>query len=282
MSRGQLRVPRPLTRGDRVALVAPARFASEELLRQGMTLLESWGLQGVVHPNTRLRHHQFGGSDDERALALNAAFNDSEIRAIWALRGGYGCTRLLPLLNAEAFQDDPKWVVGFSDITALHGWASNLGIASLHAPVVSTLTATDGGDVEDLRQVMMGEALPEVQQGRRVVGGNLSVLFAMLGTPSFPALQGHWLLLEDVDEYLYHLDRMLVAMGQAGVWNQVEGVMVGTFTDMRDNTVAFGQNHDNPFGRSVREILESHVGHLPVEWDIPVGHGQRNAPVMLG
>lgn len=282
MSLGQLQVPRPLTQGDRVALVAPARFASEELLRQGVTLLESWGLQGVVHPNTRLRHHQFGGTDDERAEALNAAINDSEIRAIWALRGGYGCTRLLPLLNAEAFQDDPKWLVGFSDITALHGWATNLGVASLHAPVISTSTSTDSTDLANMRQVMMGEALPDVQKGRRIVGGNLSVLFAMLGTPSFPALKGRWLLLEDVDEYLYHLDRMLVAMGQAGVWNQVEGVMVGTFTDMRDNTVAFGQLDDNPFGRSVREILASHLGHLPVEWDVPVGHGRRNAPVILG
>ncbi|MDA0729762.1 MAG: LD-carboxypeptidase [Bacteroidetes bacterium] len=282
MSLGQLQVPRPLTQGDRVALVAPARFASEELVKQGMALLESWGLQGVVHPNTRLRHHQFGGTDDERATALTAAFRDPEIRAIWALRGGYGCTRLLPLLQSEAFQHDPKWVVGFSDITALHGWATNLGVASLHAPVISTSTSTDSTDLANMRRVILGEALPDVQKGRRIVGGNLSVLFAMLGTPSFPALKGRWLLLEDVDEYLYHLDRMLVAMGQAGVWNQVEGVMVGTFTDMRDNTVAFGQLHDNPFGRSVREILESHLGHLPVEWDVPVGHGRRNAPVILG
>jgi muramoyltetrapeptide carboxypeptidase len=119
---------------------------------------------------------------------------------------------------------------------------------------------------------------------RRVVGGNLSVLYAMLGTPFFPPVAGRWLLLEDLDEYLYHLDRMLVALAQGGVFDAVEGVMVGSFTDLKDNTKAFGQAVDNPFGRTVREMIEEHVvaRGCRVEWDVPSGHGPRNAPLVLG
>ena len=108
-----LLTPPALSRGSRVALVAPARFASKDLLDKGMSLLEDWGLTPVVHPFTSMRHHQWGGTDEQRAEALNAAFRDPSIRAVWALRGGYGCTRLLPALEASAFQSDPTWLVGF-------------------------------------------------------------------------------------------------------------------------------------------------------------------------
>jgi muramoyltetrapeptide carboxypeptidase len=119
-----------------------------------------------------------------------------------------------------------------------------------------------------------------------VVGGNLSVLYSLLGTPYFPDVRGCVLLLEDLDEYLYHLDRMLLAFRLAGIWEQVAGVAVGSFTDIRDNTRAFGQSVDNPFGRSVQEIFEDQIRpqhpDLPIVWDLPVGHGPVNRPVVLG
>lgn len=267
-----------------MALVAPARFAASELLDSASSTLADWGYEPVIADETRARAGQFGGTDAQRASALNAAFNDPEIGAVWALRGGYGCTRILPLLDGEAFQTHPTWITGFSDITALHGWASGLGVASLHAPVASTLASTDAADVAAYREVWRTGQPSPTQGARRVVGGNLSVLYALLGTPYMPPLKGRWLLLEDLDEYLYHLDRMFVALAQAGVFEAVEGVMVGTFTDLRDNTKAFGQAVDNPFGRTARDIIEEHVigrGCL-VEWDVPVGHGTRNAPVVLG
>lgn len=280
----ELRLPPPLTQGSRVALVAPARFATSELLDSASSTLADWGYEPVIADETRARAGQFGGTDAQRASALNAAFNDPEIGAVWALRGGYGCTRILPLLDGEAFQTHPTWITGFSDITALHGWAAGLGVASLHAPVASTLAATDAADVEAYREVWRTGQPSPTQGARRVVGGNLSVLYALLGTPCMPPLKGRWLLLEDLDEYLYHLDRMFVALAQAGVFDAVEGVMLGTFTDLRDNTKAFGQAVDNPFGRTARDIIEEHVigRGCPVEWDVPVGHGTRNAPVVLG
>lgn len=279
-----LRLPPPLTPGSRVALVAPARFASPELLESAATTISDWGYEPVIADETRSRHGQFGGTDAQRASALNSSFRDPSIGAVWALRGGYGCTRLLPLLDGQALQAHPTWITGFSDITALHGWASGLGVASLHAPVASTLASTDASDVEALREVWRTGNPSSTQGLRRVVGGNLSVLYALLGTPHMPPLNGRWLLLEDLDEYLYHLDRMFVAMAQAGVFEAVEGVMVGTFTDLKDNTKAFGQAVDNPFGRTVRDIIEEHVlgCGCVVEWDVPVGHGVRNAPLVLG
>ena len=280
----KLRLPPPLTPGSRVALVAPARFASPELLESAATTISDWGYEPVIADETRARHGQFGGTDAQRASALNASFHDPSIGAVWVLRGGYGCTRLLPLLDGQALQAHPTWITGFSDITALHGWASGLGVASLHAPVASTLASTDASDVEALREVWRTGNPSSTQGLRRVVGGNLSVLYALLGTPHMPPLNGRWLLLEDLDEYLYHLDRMFVAMAQAGVFEAVEGVMVGTFTDLKDNTKAFGQAVDNPFGRTARDIIEEHVlgCGCVVEWDVPVGHGARNAPLVLG
>lgn len=280
MTPTDLLVPPPLQRGDKVALVAPARWASDEVIAAGVAQCEAWGFEAVVHPSTRNRYGQFGGTDDQRSEALNQALRDPEVRAVWALRGGYGCTRLLPRLDVEALRNDPTWVVGFSDVTALHGWATGAGVASLHGPVVSTLSSTNAGDIAALHKAL---TTPHAVR-RRVVGGNLSVLYAMLGTPYFPPVAGRWLLLEDLDEYLYHVDRMLVALGQAGVFDAAEGVLVGSFTEMRDNTRAFGQATDNPFGRTVREMVDEHVvaRGCRVEWDVPSGHGQRNAPVVLG
>lgn len=279
-----LHVPPPLESGARVALVAPARFATPELIDSTSELLASWGYEATVPRETRSRDRQFGGTDAERAGAFNAALRDPSVAAVWALRGGYGCTRILPLLDGAALQASPTWITGFSDATALHGWASGLGVASVHAPVASTVPATEAQDVAALREVWRTGLPTSFQGARRVVGGNLSVLHALLGTPYMPPLEGRWLLLEDLDEYLYHLDRMFVALAQAGVFDAVEGVMVGSFTDLKDNTKAFGQAVDNPFGRTVNEMIEEHVvaRGCRVEWDIPSGHGRRNTPLILG
>ena len=152
-----LRMPPPLEPGARVALVAPARFASPALIESTSELLASWGYEAAVLEETRSRDRQFGGTDAERAAAFNAALRDPEVGAVWALRGGYGCTRILPLLDGDSLQAQPTWITGFSDITALHGWASGLGVASLHAPVASTVPATEAQDVAALREVWPAE-----------------------------------------------------------------------------------------------------------------------------
>ena len=273
-------MPRALQRGDAVALVAPARYAGPEGIEAAAAQVSAAGFRPVIPPGLDARENQLGGSDLHRAELLNGCFRDPAVRAVWALRGGYGSARLLPLLDTSAFRTDPTWIVGFSDITALHAWADRLGIASLHAPVASTSSAQAG--TSSLWHTLLHPSPPS-PPSPPVVGGNLSVLYSLLGTPYFPDVRGCILLLEDLDEYLYHIDRMLVAFQQAGVWNQIAGLAMGDFTDLRDNTRAFGQAVDNPFGRSVQEMIRDVVpAQLPILWDVPVGHGPINRPVVLG
>ena len=276
-------IPKALQPGDSVLLAAPARFVTAEQVASAEAHVRAAGYTPVVYDGLLERAGQFGGSDAHRSNYLNAGFADEHVRAIWAMRGGYGCGRLLPLLDANAFAADPTWLVGFSDMTALHGWAQVQGIASLHAPVASTY----GQCSESTRQGMW-QAL-EQQEDRReanapaVVGGNLSVLYSLLGTPYFPPVEDAWLLLEDLDEYLYHVDRMLLAFRLAGVFDRVRGVLLGSFTDLHDNTIADGQAVDNPFGQDVRQMLAEHVPvATPVVCGIPVGHLAENESVILG
>jgi muramoyltetrapeptide carboxypeptidase len=271
--------PKPLQPGDKIQLVAPARFATSTAIEEAAQDVTAAGFTPVLTEGLPARDGQFGGSDAHRAAELNAAFRDPSIRAVWAMRGGYGCARLLPLLDAEAFRADPTWIIGFSDITALHGWADRQGVAALHAPVATTYARTE--NKEAMWAKLMAPAAATDQPA--VVGGNLSVLYSLLGTPYFPEVTGRWLLLEDLDEYLYHIDRMLCALRLAGVFERAHGLLMGSFSDLHDNTIASGQTADNPFSRSVPEMVAEHVpAGLPVVWDVPVGHGDRNDAVVLG
>ncbi|MGB1123079.1 MAG: S66 peptidase family protein [Flavobacteriales bacterium] len=276
-------LPKALQPGDGVLLAAPARFVTAEQVAAAEAHVRAAGYTPMVYDGLLERAGQFGGSDAHRSSYLNAGFADEQVRAIWAMRGGYGCGRLLPLLDANAFAADPTWLVGFSDITALHGWAQVHGIASLHAPVASTYVLAS----ESIRQGMW-QALEQKEDRREpddpaVVGGNLSVLYSLLGTPYFPPNEGAWLLLEDLDEYLYHVDRMLLAFRLAGVFDRIRGVLVGGFTDLHDNTIADGQAVDNPFGQDVRQMLAEHVpAATPVVYGISVGHLAENESVILG
>ncbi len=276
-------IPKALQPGDGVLLAAPARFVTAEQVAAAEAHVRSAGYTPIVYDGLLERSGQFGGSDAHRSNYLNAGFADEQVRAIWAMRGGYGCGRLLPLLDANAFAADPTWLVGFSDITALHGWAQAEGIASLHAPVASTYGQASAPIQQCMwRELEQREAGPKTNHAA-VVGGNLSVLYSLLGTPYFPPIEGAWLLLEDLDEYLYHVDRMLLAFRLAGVFDCVRGVLVGGFNDLHDNTIADGQAVENPFGHDVRQMLADHVpAETPVVHGVPVGHLAENESVILG
>lgn len=262
--------------------MAPARFATAELIQEAAESISAAGFEPVIFEGLNSRENQFGGTDEHRAELINKAFRDSSVRAVLALRGGYGTGRLLPLLDTEAFLNDPKWIIGFSDITALHAWANNLGIASIHAPVASTLSTTEAGDVASLWSILKGEKVASLAPGT-IVGGNLSVLYSLMGTPFFPKLDGCHLLLEDLDEFLYHIDRMMLALKLSGAFEKVAGVVLGEFSELKDNTIEFGQSIDNPFGRTIDQILTDHLpSELPVVHNAPSGHGKRNFTVVLG
>ena len=275
-----VRIPAPLSPGDGIQLAAPARFVTAEQIDAAAEVIQSAGFEPVIPDGLLARDGQFGGDDAHRAHQLNSGFKHDRVRAIWAMRGGYGCGRVLPLLDRNAYVENPTWLIGFSDITALHAWSQNLGVASLHGPVANTFKNGTAHHQKRMWELLTASERPI---GAPVVGGNLSVLYSLLGTPYFPDCRGAWLLIEDLDEYLYHIDRMMLAMRLAGVFEQAHGLMVGEFSDLHDNTIADGQQIDNPFGQSLPQIIANHwPAEKPVVWNVPVGHGAENEPVVLG
>lgn len=276
--------PKSLQPGDGVLLAAPARFVTPEQVAAAQEWIAQAGYTPLVYAGLLERDGQFGGDDAHRAAYLNEGFSDARVQAIWAMRGGYGCGRILPLLDVGRFQQTPPWLMGFSDTTALHAWAQCAGVASLHAPVANTFGQASAKVQEGMwKAVSAGNGGANRVGVTPVVGGNLSVLYSLLGTPYFPSVEGAWLLLEDLDEYLYHIDRMLLAFRLSGVFERVRGVLVGAFTDLHDNTIADGQSVDNPFGRNLRAMFTEHVPtETPIVYGIPVGHIGENEPVVLG
>ena len=289
--------PPALRPGDTVALVAPARRITAEEVAPAVRLLESWGLRVQLGVSIGAEEHQFAGSDALRRVDLQRALDDPAIRAVLCARGGYGTARLLDDLDFTGFRAHPKWVAGFSDATALlaHLWCQ-AGTASLHAtmPVLMGRPEHEAAD-ESLRQLLFGDPpgepltyaaaphplnRPGTARGR-LLGGNLTVLHTLLGTASDVDWDGAILFIEDLDEYLYHIDRMMGHLVRTGRLARLAGLVVGHFSLMRDNTV--------PFGVSACDVIGQHVAayNFPVGFGFSAGHEPLNiafihgAPVVL-
>lgn len=285
-----------LHEGDRVALVATARKVSPADVEPAVRLFESWGLQVVVPEGLFASDCQFAGNDSHRAAMLQKLIDDNEVRAIFCARGGYGTVRIIDMLDFTALKSCPKWIVGYSDVTALHShMASHCSVPSLHA----TMPVNIPGDAIDrdypalhtLHDFMFNgkldyhfpvDANSKTAFGRvgychaPVVGGNLSVLYSLLGSDSDVDTDGKILLIEDLDEYLYHIDRMMMALKRAKKLEKLKGLIVGAFTDMHDNTI--------PFGRDAYSIILDTVADYdyPVAMGCPFGHiGMENLSLPL-
>ena len=207
-------MPQTLKPNDKVAIIATARKANREDLKPAIELLEKWGLQPVIGSNIGLEKHQFAGSDKQRAKDLQQQLNDPEIKAIWCAKGGYGTVRILDLLDFSAFKKNPKWIIGYSDVTALHSHINNFSIASLHAQMCLGVETKSEASRETLKKILFGEELDYqfpcsklnksgTAEGE-LVGGNLSVLYSLCGSNSFINTKGQILFLEDLDEYLFY------------------------------------------------------------------------------
>ncbi|OWP64958.1 LD-carboxypeptidase [Hymenobacter amundsenii] len=279
--------PPPLRPHDRVAIVCPARQASHAELAAAVTTLESWGLRVTLGASTNVAHHQFGGSDEVRRQDLQHQLDNPSIRAIFCARGGYGTTRIIDGLDFARFAESPKWVAGFSDITTLNCHLLGRGYQSIHG-VMPLLFHQEAGQesLESLRRALFGEALayevpahPLNRPGTAVgelVGGNLSILQTLTGTASDVSTDGRVLFLEDIDEYLYAIDRMLVHLDRTGKLAGLAGLVVGHFTNPQDNTV--------PFGLTPGEIINHYAAKysFPVAHGFPVGHEPQNMALVVG
>ena len=279
--------PQPLAKGDKIALISTARKISLSELEPAISVLKSWGLEPVFGKNLFNVNHQFAGTIEDRTSDLQEVLDNPEIKAVLCVRGGYGTVQLIDSIDFSNFKKNPKWIIGYSDVTVLHNHINkNFGLATLHATMPINFTTNTKEALESLKEVLFG-ALPiyitenhdlnRTGEARcELVGGNLSIIYSLTGTSSQLDTKGKILFLEDLDEYLYHIDRMMMNLKRAGMLEDLKGLIVGGMSDMKDNTV--------PFGKTAQEIIFDTVKEYkyPVCFDFPAGHINDNRTLIMG
>ncbi len=275
-----------LKHGDTVAIVATARKVIREELNPAIEFLEGNGFQVILGPHLFEEDHQYAGTDELRVEALQWAIDHPEVKMIWCARGGYGTMRLMDKINLTPLVRNPKILAGFSDITVLHSALNNMRIPSLHSTMpLSWPTNTPETHQSQLDAItgkplnFKTEAHEFNKAGRakaELVGGNLSLLYALSGTPFKLDTAGKILFIEDLDEYLYHIDRMMLALKMSGALTNLAGLVVGGMSDMRDNAI--------PFGKSALETIRDTVAeyNYPVCFNFPCGHIDDNRSLWFG
>lgn len=275
-------VPVALHEGDKVAICAPSNATSDEDIRDGINTLKSWGLEVVEAKNLTLSYSRYSGTLDERVNAMQDMLDDDEIRAIFMTRGGYGAAQLLPCLDWSKMKQAPKWIIGYSDITALHIAVNNMGIASMHGPMMRGFNK-DAASVNALKTLLFGgkadieipyndDCVKGTATGR-IVGGNLSLIYAMSGTAFDVNPIDAILFIEDTGEANYSVDRMLLNLQQSGKLELLKGVIVGEFS-------GGSQGSDLPLNQIIHKYLDP-LG-IPVVYGVQSGHDTVNLPIILG
>ncbi|QTN37894.1 LD-carboxypeptidase [Cryomorphaceae bacterium] len=281
------RRPPYLHPGDTVGIVSTARKLSPAEIEPAVAVFEAWGFKVKLGPHLHQSYHQFSGTDQERAADLQLMIEDPGVKAIYCARGGYGSVRIIDHVLWEPLIERPKWILGYSDVTAIHNHLhSNLQIQSVHAPMPLEFSINSQECLEDVRSILTGDLQethaphhPFNQEGVStgvLVGGNLSVLYSQRGTPSDLDVRGKILFIEDLDEYLYHMDRMMMNLVRGGWMDQISGLIVGGMQDMNDNTI--------PFGKQAIEIIREHTAgqSYPIAFGFPSGHLDDNRPLRFG
>ncbi len=271
-----------------VAVVAPSGFVNRMALQRGVKILRLCGYRIELLPHVFDKMGMFSGSDQARLEDLQSALDSTRFKAIVCARGGYGLTRILDKLDFTAFLKNPKWIAGYSDITPLLMATQQMGIASIHAQMLSLPEGNDGFDIQQLHRLMKtgefdgmsapahpaniaGEAIGEL------TGGNLSLIINTIGTKYDMSFDGKILFIEEVNEYHYHIDRMMVHLNRVGKLRNLAGLVVGQFTKLKDKPSDFGV-------KTTEELILSHVAgyDYPVAFGMPFGHVQNNRPLVLG
>ena len=275
-----------LKTGSKIAIAAPARMVTREEMAFGIQWLKDMGFVPVYDDRLFNQYYIFSGDDDTRAAVFQEYLDNEDIDAIWIARGGYGSIRIIDKLDFAQFLQHPKWIIGFSDGTVLHGKLSRLGVPSLHAAMPFYFANKTPEAKKSLYDALTGKPLqyeipsnPLNRLGKmegKIVGGNLSVLYGMIGSDTFPELDGKILFIEEVDEYIYHIDRMMHGLKRAGKLEQLKGLIVGGLTQIHDNS--------HPFGMTAEEVIAEAVAEYdyPVCFGFPAGHFDDNRPLFFG
>ena len=279
-------IPPFLRPGDTIAIIATARKISENELKKATDVFEQAGLKVEFGNNLFKSENQFSGSDEERAEDLQWALDDDEIKAVVIARGGYGTIRIIDKIDFNLFQKKPKWIVGYSDVTVLHSHIhSHFKIPTLHATMPINFLKNEES-IKTLLNSLFGittnytcnaHVLNKIGNANGVlIGGNLSILYALSSSASDINTNGKILFIEDLDEYLYHIDRMMINLKRAGKLKDLKGLIVGGMTEMKDNVIPFGKTAEQIIFNAVQEY------NYPVCFNFPAGHIERNLAIYLG
>ena len=275
-----------LKKGSKIAIAAPARMVTPDEMQFAFNWLKEKGFEPVYDDRLFAQHYIFAGDDNFRAAVFQQYLDDEEIEAIWIARGGYGSIRIIDKLDFTKFLKHPKWIIGFSDGTVLHGKLNRLGVPSLHAAMPFYFENKTPEAKHALLDALLGiplrYAFPTYPLNKtgimdgEIVGGNLSVLYGMMGSNTFPELDGKILFIEEVDEYIYHIDRMMHALKRAGKFSNLKGLVVGGLTQIKDNS--------HPFGMTAEQVIAETVAKYdyPVCFGFPAGHFDDNRPLFFG
>lgn len=287
--------PPYLKQGDTIAIVAPAGIlrGRKATVDKAKKLAESWGLKVVLGKNMFNQNNHFAGTDNERCQDFQDALDNPNIKAIWAARGGYGSVRILDKLDFNKFKKNPKWIIGYSDITAFHNHIHNLGVETIHGMMATSLEEKPEEIIETIasfKKALFGEDVKyvfadnELNRKNRLniselkgqlIGGNLAILASMLGSKSQLNTEGKILFIEEIGEYKYSIDRMLQSLKRVGYFTKVKAVIVGDMSLIKKNSTKWGSSIE-------QLILDVIPQDIPVVFDFPAGHEADNRALIFG
>lgn len=280
--------PSHLKQGDTIGIVCPSGYIPLEKVQICIETLEKWGYQVKLGKTVGAKKDSFSGTDTERAADLQFMLDDPTVKAILCARGGYGASRIISVMNFKHFNEQPKWVIGFSDITVLHAAILKQNCMSIHGPMAAAFAKGEAGEpyIQSLKQVLEGQktsyTIPAHVMNNmgstkaELVGGNLCILAHLIGSKNAIDTSGKILFLEDVGEYHYNIDRLMIQCKNAGMFDHLAGLVVGGFTDLKDPS--------SDFGATAYDIIKEHTSAYtyPICFDFPISHSLPNFAIKQG
>ncbi len=287
-------IPSFLKNGDTISIVATARWISPDDLAFAAQQLEKWGFRVKAGKHIHTKNFQLAGTMEQRTSDMQSALDDPEVKAILIARGGYGTVQIIDHLDFSNFLKAPKWICGYSDISVLHAHLNSMDVATIHSTMPISFPNATSEALENLRLALIGElrkiefnsssTAAGLHEEVTLFGGNLSVIYSLLGSQSLKPKGSIILFLEDVDEMYYHIDRMMMALMRSGLFKQVKAVILGGLTQMKDNTQEFGFPSENPWGADAKSTITNIFRDcgIPVVDGFPAGHQNDNRAFYLG
>lgn len=282
-----MKTPPYLSKGSKIAIVSPAGYINPDFVVSAESYLKAIGYEVEIGRHCLGRHNQMAGTDEERLSDLQQALDNPEIDAILCSRGGYGVNHIIDKIDMSQFEKNPKWILGFSDITNLHILANKHGVRSLHCQMAKAIHNNSEAEcIKNIFRILGGEKVSYSFEPNKLnnngtvegelIGGNMSIIYSLQGTDFAIDCDDKILFIEDLNEYLYHLDRMMMNLKMSGKLAKLRGLVVGTFSDMKDNA--------SPFGKTAYEIVKAHTQEYsyPIGFGLQVGHIDDNQPLLEG